>query len=191
MLIRVGEAADIKGILVLQEKNLYTNLSESERTNGFVTTPFTKTLIHDLLLQTGVFVVEDNTEVFGYAFAGTWEFFSQWAIFPFMVSRFTQLQYKGKQITVQNSFQYGPVCLDLSLRGSGVLSQLFETVRCHFASCFPMGVTFINRLNLRSLAAHTRKLDLDIIDEFEFEGRGYYSLAFETIPSGLVQRDAF
>ncbi len=185
MSTRVGQASDIEGILVLQERNLYTNLSESERANGFVTTPFTKPLIHNLLSQTGVFVVENNAEIFGYAFAGNWEFFSQWSIFPFMLSRLTQLQYKGKQIPVENSFQYGPVCLDHSLRGSGVFSQLFATMRFHFASRFPIGVTFINRLNPRSLAAHTRKLDLEIIDEFEFEGRSYYSLAFETIPSDL------
>jgi hypothetical protein len=31
------------------------------------------------------------------------------------------------------------------------------------------------------VAAHTRKLDLTIVDEFEFNGNSYYGLAFPTI----------
>jgi hypothetical protein len=41
-------------------------------------------------------------------------------------------------------------------------------------------VTLINKINPRSVAAHTRKLDLTIVDEFEFNGNFYYGLAFPT-----------
>jgi hypothetical protein len=40
MITRVAIESDIDGILELQSRNLYTNLSEAERTEGFVTTPF-------------------------------------------------------------------------------------------------------------------------------------------------------
>ena len=39
MITRVGIESDINGILKLQSLNLYTNLSETERSSGFVTTP--------------------------------------------------------------------------------------------------------------------------------------------------------
>ena len=97
-----------------------------------------------------------------------------------MVSLFGQLEFQGTRITVDNSFQYGPVCIDQTLRGSGAFPQLFKTMCSNFSSRFPIGVTFINKINSRSLAAHTRKLNLQIIDEFEFKSNSYYGLAFST-----------
>lgn len=180
MITRVASESDIDGILELQFQNLYTNLSEAERAEGFVTTPFTVEQIKTLLSQTGVFVAEKQGMIVGYALAGSWDFFSQWAIFPYMVSRFGQLKFQETQITADNTFQYGPVCIDQTLRGSGVFPQLFETMCSSFSARFPIGVTFINKANPRSLAAHTRKLNLEIIDEFEFNGNFYYSLGFWT-----------
>jgi hypothetical protein len=180
MITRIANELDISGILELQAQNLYTNLSESERAEGFVTTPFTATQIKTLLAEMGVFVIEQESKIAGYAFAGTWDFFSQWPIFLYMVSRFPQLQLQGTPLTVRNTYQYGPVCIDHTLRGSGAFPQLFETMRSSFTTRFPIGVTFINQANPRSLAAHTRKLDLEIIDEFEFNGNSYNSLGFWT-----------
>ncbi|MEE3717785.1 hypothetical protein V2H45_13670 [Tumidithrix elongata RA019] len=177
---RIAVTSDIDGILDLQSVNLYTNLSDAERLEGFVTTPFTPDQIRSLIAQTGVFVAEQEGKIDGYIFAGSWQFFSQWEIFPFMVSRFPNLSFQGKQITVENTFQYGPICIDRRLRGSGVFLQLFETMRSNFSTRFPMGVTFINRLNQRSFEAHTRKLNLEAIDRFDFNHHSFYSLAFLT-----------
>jgi hypothetical protein len=43
---------------------------------------------------------------------------------------------------------------------------------------FIIGATFINKVNARSMKAHTRKVKLDIIDEFQFNNNDYYGLAF-------------
>jgi hypothetical protein len=179
MICRVATESDIAGILDLQSKNLYTNLSELERKNGFVT-----------IAQTGVFVAEKEGAIVGYVFAGSWDYFAQWPIFPLMVSRFPQLSFHGAEVTAGESFQYGPVCIDRQLRGSGLLVELFELMRSHFALRFPIGVTFINQRNQRSLAAHIRKLGLEIIDEFEFGGNSFYSLAFSTRSSVQENRAA-
>ncbi len=181
MQTRVAIAADVEGILQLQALNLYSNLSEADRAAGFVTTPFTVAQIEQLLAQTGAFVAEDDGKILGYAFAGSWDFFSQWPIFPYMVSRFPLLDFQDTPITETNSFQYGPVCIDRSIRGSGIFPQLFATMRSGMADRYPIGVTFINKINPRSVAAHTRKLDLTIVDEFEFNHNSYYGLAFGTI----------
>jgi hypothetical protein len=180
MITRIAIESDIDAILALQARNLYTNLSAAERAEGFVTTPFTVEQIKTLLLQSGAFVAEQEGTVVGYALAGSWDFFSQWAIFPYMVSRFPQLKFQGTQITATNTFQYGPVCIEQALRGSGVFLQLFETLRSSLSARFPIGVTFINKANPRSLAAHTQKLNLEILDEFEFNGNFYYGLGFST-----------
>lgn len=180
MMTRVAIESDIDAILELHTRNLYTNLSETERAEGFIITPFTTGQIKTLLTQSGVFVAEKQGKVVGYILAGNWDFFSQWAIFSHMVSRFPTLNFKGTPMTVNHTFQYGPVCIDQALRGSGVLPQLFETMRSSFSARFPIGVTFINKANPRSLAAHTQKLNLEIIDEFDFNGNSYYGLGFWT-----------
>ena len=186
MIIRAALESDIDGILNLQAQNLYSKLSTAERSDGFVTTPFTPDQVQALLAQNGVFVAADEGAIFGYAFAGSWDYFSQWPIFPFMVSRFPQLMFQGVAISAENTFQYGPVCVDRALRGSGFLPQLFETMRFSFSTRFPIGVTFINQQNPRSLAAHTRKLNLEVIDTFEFGGNTYYGLAFSTQDAGIA-----
>src|SRR5690554_4642820 len=98
--IRIGNKEDIPGVLALQEKYLYRNLSEIERKSGFVTTPFTSKQIEEILEQNGLFVAENEAgNIISYAFAGSWKYFEQWEIFNFMVSRFPKLSFNGKEIT--------------------------------------------------------------------------------------------
>jgi hypothetical protein len=179
-IIRTATESDFTGILDLQARNLFANLAATELPGGFVTIPFSSDLLRLLLIQNGVFVAANEQQIIGYLLAGDWAFFSQWAIFKVMIDRLPQLIYQGQQITVENSFQYGPICIDQSIRGSQVFPELFNLMRVSFAPKFPIGVTFINKINERSFAAHTRKLNLDIIDEFEFNGNSFYTLAFLT-----------
>jgi hypothetical protein len=183
MITRIGSIQDISGIIALQKANLYDNLTEQERKQGFVTTPFSESLLLQLVAERGIFVAEDRGEITGYAMAGTWEYFSKWPIFPYMVSRLGSLSFLGKRLSPEQSFQYGPVCINSVLRGSGLFPLLFEEMRLEFASRFPVGITFINRVNERSYAAHTRKLGMTVIDTFEFSGRNYFMLAFDTTHS--------
>ena len=182
---RPAKPSDIPGILALQSRNLLSNLSEAEQKNGFVTTAFTVAQIEALMADGGVFVaVETSTDdqsetVIGYAVAGSWAYFVQWPIFPFMLARLPALDFDGQAITEANSFQYGPVCVAAAYRGQGVFPRLFEAMRLGMCERYPIGVTFINRLNPHSYHAHTKKLGMTVIDEFEFNGRPYYGLAFD------------
>ena len=179
-MIRTAIESDFTGILDLQARNLHANLAAAELPGGFVTTPFSSDLLRLLLVQNGVFVAESERQIVGYLLAGNWEFFSQWGIFKVMIDRMSKLKFQGQAITVENSFQYGPVCIDRSNRGTQIFPGLFDVMRVSFAPKFPIGVTFINKINQRSFAAHTRKLNLEIIDEFEFNGNSFYTLAFLT-----------
>jgi hypothetical protein len=180
MTTRIAQHIDIEGITLLQSKYLFANLSEEDRKNGFVTTPFTIAQIETLLENDGVFVAEEAEKIIGYCFAGSWDFFSQWAIFPYMVARFPDFTFQNQHLTVENSFQYGPVCIDESARGKGVFPLLFAEMRRKMAEKYPLGGTFINQINLRSVKAHTEKIDLEIVDEFSFNGNNYFTLAFFT-----------
>ncbi|MDD2279415.1 MAG: hypothetical protein PHD06_10025 [Bacteroidales bacterium] len=176
---RIGDKNDIEGILALQEKYLFRNLSETERKEGFVTTPFTINQIEEIIKQNGIFVAQNESDIIiSYAFAGSWKYFEQWEIFNFMVSRFPKLSFNGQKITTENSFQYGPVCIDKEYRGNGLLNLIFEEMRLEFLKKYPISVTFINKINVISERAHTKKLGWEIIDEFEFNDKTYIGLAF-------------
>lgn len=186
MIIRLGTKADIEQTLELQHKYLITNTSESEKEQGFVTTPFTADQLTEIINFGGFFVTENTTKhIVAYVVVCSWEFFTRWPTFKYMASRFPKLNFKGQPVDVIHSFEYGPICIDKDYRNSDVLLNLFETMRLAMKERFPLGITFINKLNKRSFAAHTKKLNLTVIDEFSFNGHNYYSLAFNTNESVL------
>lgn len=170
---------DIPCVLTLQSANLYSNLTTEARESGFVTTPFTIPQLQEIIDLNGLFIAKDADKIIAYAFAGSWDYFSQWAIFPFMTARFPDLSFKNFTITTENSFEYGPVCIDVNYRGQGLLNQIFETMRLAMLPKYPLSITFINAVNERSRKAHVEKLGWEIIDEFEFNGKQYLGLAFD------------
>jgi hypothetical protein len=180
MIIRKAILGDIGGVLMLQSKYLYANIPENERAGGFVTTPFTIDQLTKAIEIDGVFVAQQEEQIVGYAFVGTWEYFFEWPIFPFMAARLPQLDFEGNELTIQNTFQYGPICIDTSQRGTGLAKKLYDTARFSMADRFPIGITFINKINHRSYEAHTQKMGLTVIDEFSFNNNNYYGLAFYT-----------
>lgn len=186
MTVRLATEGDFTGLLELQARNLYANLSDSERQNGFVTTPFTKTQLASLLDKEGLFVLTKNHAIAGYTMAADWQYFSAWPIFPFMIKRLEGTSFNGTHIRFCNTFQYGPICISAHLRGSNAFPQLFEGMRKSFADRFPIGITFINQVNKRSYRAHIRKLNMTLVDRFEFSGQNYFSLAFDTSKSVLT-----
>lgn len=171
---------DILGVTALQELYLYRNLNDEERKEGFVTTRFTTEQLEDAVKEKGLFVAEDeHYRIIAYAFGASWDYFAQWEIFNYMVLRFPQLSFDGRKITTSNSFQYGPVCIDKKYRGTGVLLLIFEEMRIELLKRFPISITFINKVNLVSEKAHTKKLGWQIIDEFEFNDNSYLTLALD------------
>lgn len=171
---------DINGVLSLQTKYLYKNLTTSALKNGFVTTPFSVGQLKDIINQQGLFVAKNEESIIiGYLFAGSWTYFKQWEIFNFMISRFPSLSFNNAKITTVNSFQYGPVCIEKDYRGQGVLSMIFEAMRLALHHKYPYAITFINQINIVSKRAHIKNLGWEIIDEFAFNNNNYICLAFD------------
>jgi hypothetical protein len=79
-------------------------------------------------------------------------------------------------LSIENSYQYGPICIDKSVRGTGVLEAIFKFAKVEMSKRFPILVTFVIKTNERSYRAHKRKLGLDVIQEFEFSGNKYYEM---------------
>ncbi|WP_417327242.1 GNAT family acetyltransferase [Halarcobacter sp.] len=181
MLLKVAELSDIDDVLELHYKYQIDSIKEEDKKDGFVTTPFTKEQLTSLIeKEQGLFIAKLDDKVVAYVMCASWQFWSSWPMFKFMIEELPKLNYLGQTLSVENSYQYGPVCIDKTVRGKQVLERIFEYARVHMAKRFPILVTFINKINPRSYEAHTRKLGLEVIQEFEFNNNQYYELVYDT-----------
>jgi hypothetical protein len=174
---KIAELLDIDATLKLHAKYQIDTIKEEDKKDGFVTTAFTKEELTQLIEQEqGLFIAKEGDEVLAYVMAASWQFWSKWAMFQHMITELPKLEYMGQTLCVDNSYQYGPICIDKSVRGTEVLKEIFNFSLGHMAKRYPILVTFVNQINPRSYEAHTRKLGLDVIQEFEFNGNRYWEL---------------
>ncbi|MGN9164834.1 GNAT family acetyltransferase [Tissierellaceae bacterium HCP3S3_D8] len=172
---------DIPGVSALQEKYHVSTISEEDKPNGFVTTLFTEEQFKDLIeKENGLAIACDGDKIIAYAMAASWEYWSAWPLFQYMIEDLPNTEYLGQTLSTKNSYQYGPICIDSDYRGSNVLPNLFEFSRCQMEKRYPILITFINHINPRSYNAHTKKLELDLIKNFDFNNNHYYELGYDT-----------
>ena len=181
---KIAQIKDIEKVLELHSKYQIDSIKQEDKKDGFITTAFTKEQMIDLItLEQGLFIAVENEKVVAYVMSASWKFWSRWPMFAFMMEDLPNLEYLGQKLTVQNSYQYGPVCVDKEYRGSGVLEKIFDFARENMAKRFPILVTFINKINPRSYEAHTKKLKLEVIKEFSYNNNNYYELVYDTSKS--------
>ena len=180
MIYKIATLDDIEDVLKLHRKYQIDTIKEEDKVDGFVTTNFTKDELKDLILkEQGLFIAKDNNEVKAYVMAASWEFWSKWDMFSFMIKDLENIVYKGVKLSVNNSYQYGPIAIDKSVRGSEVLPKIFDFAREQMAKRYPFLVTFINKINPRSFNAH-KKLGLEVVKEFTYNNNNYYELCYDT-----------
>lgn len=182
MNISLATLADYDGILALHRTYHTDYISPEDRPNGFVTTNFTREQLETLIEQEkGVIVAKDDDgKIVGYATAASWKFWAQWPLFTYMIDHLTEYTLDGQTITPENSYQYGPVCVDKSVRGTGVFEQMFYASLASMKDRYPIMATFINHVNPRSYAAHTRKVHTTEAGSFQFNNNNYYLMACST-----------
>ena len=177
MIYKIADLNDIDSTLKLHTKYQIDTIKEEDKKDGFVTTPFTKDELASLIEQErGLFVAKDGDEVLAYVMSASWHFWSKWPMFAFMIEDLPNITYKGIQLSVDNSYQYGPIAIDKRVRGTEVLPNIFNFALQHMAKRFDVLVTFVNKKNPRSFVAHKRKLGLDILKEFEYNTNSYYEM---------------
>ena len=179
--LKVATLSHVEEILSLHYKYQIDSMKEEDKADGFITTAFTESHLKSLIQdENGLFIACVNNKVVAYAMAASWQFWSQWPLFEYMIKNLDDATYLEQTITAENSYQYGPVCVDKSVRGSGVFEKTFDFALAEMNKRFPILVTFINKVNSRSFEAHTRKTPLKVIKSFEFNNNHYYKLACNT-----------
>jgi hypothetical protein len=170
---------DIPSVLQLQDLYLVANLSEDEKKAGFVTTPFSVAQLTFVINNQGLFIAKDNNNVVAYIFAESWDFFSQYPIFEYMITLLPTIRFLDYHFNTENSFQYGPICIHKNYRGKGLINLLFEFMRVHVSKKYPLSLTFINKINVPSMMAHTKKLKWTLVGDFQFNNNEYFILAYD------------
>lgn len=179
MTITQATLQDIPGVLALLKANHADNVTD--KTNGFVTTNMTEEQMTALIEQeNGVTIAKDGEKIVAFALAASWEFWSVWPFFAHMIEELPKFSFAGQQLGTENSYQYGPVCVDSAYRGSGVFEQVFAASLASMRDRYPLMATFINQINPRSYAAHTRKAGMEEVGRFDYSQNHYYLMACRT-----------
>lgn len=179
--VRQAKVSDIDGVVALLQANHADNLSEEEKKGGFVTTKMTYEQMKALIEQeNGITIAEEDGKVLAFAMAGSWQFWSEWPLFQTMIELLPEFEYMGQTLDMKNSYQYGPICVDRSVRGTGVFRDVFMSSLASMRDRYPIMVTFINQVNPLSYAAHTRKAGMEELGTFDFGGNHYWWMACPT-----------
>ncbi len=178
---RIATECDIEQVLALHAKYHVDTIADEDRKDGFVTTALTHELLLELIKQEdGLVVADDEGVLAGYLMSASWGYCSKWPLFQYMISRLGELEFNGMTLSETNSYQYGPVCIDTAYRGTGVLQELLSCSLSVMKERYPILVTFVNKLNPRSMKAHQSKLRFLPLLDFEFQGKDFTLLVYDT-----------
>ena len=175
---RQAVASDFPSVLALQSKNLRWNLDEHHQQQGFLSVEYRDDDLAAINNELGIVVAVENHRLLAYAMAETNEFAAQVPLIAHMASRFPGAALDGQAIPAFRTFIYGPVCIDRNARGCSVLSGLLHAMSGALSAHFDIGIAFISQINVHSYRAHVRKNKMIVIDEFEFDGRKFWTVAF-------------
>lgn len=170
--------ADFPQILVLQAKNLRWNLDELAQQQGFLSVEYGEKDLAAINAGPGIYIATQADRLLAYAMAETNEFAAAVPIIARMASRFPNVTFHDRPLSEQRYFIYGPVCIDRAARGGGLLNGLLTAMSAELSAHFDLGIAFIAQSNVHSYHAHVRKNNMNVIDEFEFDGRRFWTIAF-------------
>ena len=179
MIIKQATIQDIPGVLALLKANHVDNVTD--KSQGIDTTNMTEQQMTALRQQeNGVTNAKDGDRVVAFALAASWGFWSEWPFFAYLIQELPNFSFEGKQLTTENSYQYGPVCVSQEYRSSGIFEKVFFASLASMCDRYPIMVTFINQINPRSYAAHTRSVGMTEVGRFDYNNNHYYLMACST-----------
>ena len=96
MELKIAELTDIDNVLELHYKYQIDSIAEADKKDGFVTTPFTEQELSNLIQQeNGLFIAKKDGKVVAYVMAASWQFWSVWPMFAYMIEDLPNLEYLG------------------------------------------------------------------------------------------------
>jgi L-amino acid N-acyltransferase YncA len=178
MLFRRATDRDYPGIVALQDANLFENLSEEARQEGFLSARFSVEQFGRMNRDAAIVVAEEAGQIIGYACSAGVDDSRRYPILAAMMETFGRTTFLGTSLTDAKVCIYGPVCVDRKSRGQGVFRQLIRTLKEELAGRYETAAAFIAKSNVRSLSAHVDGLGMTLTGEFEYVGKSYWIVCF-------------
>ena len=178
MEFRRATREDIPAILDVQAANFIGNLEEVERQDGFLSVKFTSKQLEEMMGHVGIIIAAVGDRQAGYLCASSCEFNRPFPLLDAMMRQFDGIDYRGRSLASSRAFIYGPVCIDRSYRGRGLLRGLYDTLQQEVVGRYDIGVAFVADDNPHSLRAHVDGLGMARVGGFVFSGKPYHILAF-------------
>jgi hypothetical protein len=153
----VQSAADVQGILTLQQANLRQNLSLDAQTDqGFVTVKHDPEVLTRMNAAAPSVIAKDGDTVVGYCLTMLPEFSDDIPELLPLFESISQIEYQGKPVREQAYYVMGQVCVGAGYRGQRVFDRMYLHQRDVYGSQYNLLVTDISEKNTRSQRAHER-----------------------------------
>lgn len=165
MIFRKAQSKDFPKILALQQQNLFENLSEEERKDGFLSTAFPLEHFENMNAEIGIAVAYENEELAGYLCSSTLELNEKFPFPKAAIAHAKILEFKGKKLSEYSCFFANPLCINKNFRGEGVILGLTATVINFIPKEYNLALSFISKKNPRSLYA-SKKVGMQEIGSF-------------------------
>ncbi|PWY55408.1 N-acetyltransferase [Legionella qingyii] len=170
---------DFEQIVVLQNENLISRLSSSEKADGYLSEAFSVEQLKSMDEDICVFVCKDKERVCGYICVNSVEYNKNIPLVASMLDCFPDITYQGKPLSTYNIAISGPVCIDKAYRGQGLFFNLYNKLSEFLLNERPeleLYVVLISSQNLRSVNAH-KKLGMEDVGAFSFDKNDFLIMA--------------
>jgi len=158
---------DLVGVYELQVQNHADNLSGSQKKDGFLSICFNAEQLKEMADDGIMIVALCGVRVVGYLSTQTCQYNLEIPISKVMIETLSH------SIEQDRTLVCGPVCIDSSFRGQGILEQMYAHLARESTGTFTTGITFVSASNPRSIAAHRDKLNMIPTGQFEHDGKTF------------------
>lgn len=153
----VSSEADLIGILDLQRRNLKKNITADEATSqGFLIAEFSMDYLKKMNEAHPSVIAKRGEEVVGYALIATPAARIGHPLTEDLFNQIDALTFQGIPLNQANYAVIGQLCVDKSVRGMGLVQQLYGRFREELENEYDFGITDVARANSRSLKAHIK-----------------------------------
>lgn len=174
---RRARGGDFEAAAALFNRHHPSNLATGQERDGFISALFSAEQLRDMNDSLCVIVALLGNDIVGSLCCSDRAFPAQPPPYRAMQRQFATWHYRGRPLSEWRAFAYGPVCIDGTARGQGILKGLFAAALPFVRLRFELATAFIARANQRSLAAHTRQLGMEPVGAFTLDGQDYLALA--------------
>jgi ribosomal protein S18 acetylase RimI-like enzyme len=164
---------ELKEILALQNRNMFTTISDEEREKeGFVTVMHSFDILKQMNSICPHIIAKDISKVVGYTLSMHPNFGDD---IPVLKPMFKELE----SLKIKNYLVMGQVCVDKDYRKKGVFRELYATMKKEYKNNYATIITEVDVTNTRSFNAH-KAIGFELLHSYESLGQQWNIIALPT-----------